>query len=142
MLRGSWRAARRPGDGRAGPGRRRLPPASVLARGLTPAQTLRRPRFAYDNIASFGVYPELPASFGVYLTRCSRVKMYQAPAPDPYVTRGSHVRVWGRDYQAPTSLFSVGSKVIRNTLCARRRGSLGTRLSYPTRALYTQYNER
>ena len=33
------------------------------------------------------------ASFGVYLTRCSRAKM----------------------------LFSVGSKVIRNTLCARRR---------------------
>ena len=105
------------GGGRAGAGsgrRRRLPPASsVLARGLSHdklwnAVAPSTPRFAYDHIASNGVYPGAPASFGVYLTRCSRAEMYQAPTP----------------------LFSIGSKVIRNTLCARRRGSLGTRLVY------------
>ena len=88
------------GGGRAGPGRRRLPPASVLARGLSPAQTLRRPAYSTFRLRS-------QVSTRSSLTRCSRAKMYQA-------------------------LFSVGSKVIRNTLCAWRRGpgSLGTRLEW------------
>ena len=99
-----------------------LLPRSLLAVSLTRKHSVAppTPRFSYDNIASFGVYPELPASFGIYLTRCSRAKMYQAPTP----------------------LFSVGSKVIRNTLCARRRGSLGTRLVTLVQAtMKPQHNE-
>ena len=97
----------RDGRGAAGQGAVFLLPRSLLAVSLPRKHSVAppTPRFAYEHIALFGVYPELPASFGVYLTRCSRAKMYQA-------------------------LFSVGSKVIRNTLCAWRRGSLGTRLEW------------
>ena len=101
-------AGGRPGRAWSAPSSSCLGPCSrSLSSANTPSPRLPH---AYDNIASFGVYPELPASFGVYLTRCSRAKMYQAPTP----------------------LFSVGSKVIRNKLCARRRGSLGTGLVYFT----------
>ena len=50
-----------------------LLPRSLLAVSLPRKHSVAPPtsRFAYDNIASFGVYPEIPASFGVYLTRCS-----------------------------------------------------------------------
>ena len=91
MLRGSWRAARRPGGGRAGPGRR---PASVLARGLSPAQTLRRPAYSTFRLRSHcvvrfvrclpntlltcqDVYTRLPLRFSLsgqrsYAIRCAR----------------------------------------------------------------------
>ena len=87
-------AGGRAGQGLVGAAVFLLPPRSLLA--VSPATSYGTPspptpRFAYDHIASNGVYPGAPASFGVYLTRCSRAEMYQAPRP----------------------LFSVGSKVIR-----------------------------
>ena len=84
----------RPGQGLVGAAVFLLPPRSLLAVSPTTSYgtpSPPTPRFAYDHIASNGVYPGAPASFGVYLTRCSRAEMYQAPTP----------------------LFSVGSKVIR-----------------------------
>ena len=67
-----------------------LLPRSLLAVTLPRKHSVAppTPRFAYDHIASFGVYSGAPASFSVYLTRCSRAKMYQAPFPDPDPLRG------------------------------------------------------
>ena len=77
-----WRAARRLGQGLVGAAVFLLPPRSLLA--VSPATSYGTPspptpRFAYDHIASNGVYPGAPASFGVYLTLCSRTETYRLP---------------------------------------------------------------
>ena len=80
MLWGSWRAARRPGAAGQGlVGAVFLLPRSLLAVSLPRKHSVAppTPRFAYDHIASFGVY----------LTRCSRAKMYIPGSPSAFLCR-------------------------------------------------------
>ena len=74
ILASSEKAGGRPGRAWSAPSSSCLGPCSrSLSRANTPS-----PRLLHVSLTSFGVYPELPASFGVYPTRCSRAKMYQA----------------------------------------------------------------
>ena len=126
------------GGGRAGPGRRRrLPPASsVLARGLSGdklwnAVARPTPRFAFDHIASNGVYPGAPASFGVNLTRCSRCEPQQT---------AQTINTSRAEMYAPIRLSLSGQRSYAYVM----RGSQGTRLlttSSAVNAIVVDLNE-
>ena len=112
QLNKSWRAGGRLGGGRAGPGRRRrLPPASsVLVRGLSRDKLWNAVApYSTFRLRSHCVKRCLPRSSCVI--RC---------LPNTLLTC--------RNVPGSHSAFLCRVKGHTLTLCARRRGSLGTRL--------------